>query len=268
MEASDETWDSGMACMRLGSGAPLVLLPGLSSDHRAPKGFDRKAQLGAMAPYAARREVWWVNRPAGLAAGTTIADLARAYATALRARFDVPVDVMGTSTGGSIALQLAADHPDVVRRLVLISSAHRLGPGRRVQRDAAAEVRAGRPRRAMAGLAAATAAHGWSRRLLWVAGWLLEPAMRGRGHDGHSYDDMLIVIDAEDRFDLSDRLADIRCPVLVVGGGRDGFYSPDLFAKTADGVANGRLALYPGVGHVGVMRIKQLPGDVLDFLDH
>ena len=37
---------------------------------------------------------------------------------------------------------------------------------------------------------------------------------------------------------------------------------------TADGVANGRLALYPGVGHVGVMRIKQLPGDVLDFLDH
>ena len=83
-----------------------------------------------------------------------------------------------------------------------------------------------------------------------------------------SIPDGLAILDAEDRFDLSDRLADIRCPVLVVGGDRDGFYSPDLFAKTADGVANGRLALYPGVGHVGVMRLKQLPGDVLDFLDH
>lgn len=262
MTASEGTWDPAMAWLRLGSGAPLVLLPGLSAHHRAPQGFDRKAQLGAMKPYAAHREVWSVNRPVGLLAGTTIADLARDYAEAIRERFDAPVDVMGTSTGGSIALQLAADHPDVVRRLVLVIAAHRLGPGRRVQRDAAAQVRAGRPRRAIAGLAAATAAHGWSRRLLWIAGWLLEPAM-GR----HGYDDMLVVADAEDGFDLTDRLGEIACPVLVVGGDRDGFYGADLFRETARGVPDGRLLLYRGVGHLGVMRSKRLPADVLNFLD-
>jgi pimeloyl-ACP methyl ester carboxylesterase len=250
-----------MAYLRLGAGAPLVQLPGLSAHHRAPQGFDRKGQLGAMAPYAAQHEVWSVNRPVGLPAGTTIADLARNYADAIRARFDAPVDVMGISTGGSIALQLAADHPDVVRRLVLVAAAHRLGPGRRVQRDAVALVRAGHPRRAMAGLAAATAARGWSRLLLWIAGWLFEPAM-GR----HGYDDMLVVADAEDDFDLTNRLGEITCPVLVVGGDRDGFYSPDLFEETAAGVPDGRLVLYPGVGHLGVMRSERLVGDVLDFL--
>ena len=40
------------------------------------------------------------------------------------------VDVVGTSTGGSIAQQLAADHPETVRRLALLSTACRLGTTR------------------------------------------------------------------------------------------------------------------------------------------
>lgn len=263
MTVSDGLWDPGMAYLRLGSGAPLVFLPGLTPNHLPPEGKSRKGQLESMARYSRNHEVWSVNRPAGLATGTTIGDLARAYSDAIRAHLDGPVDVVGTSTGGSIALQLAADHPGIVRRVVLVASAYRLGAGRRVQRDVAAAVRAGHPRRAFAELAATTAAHGWSHHLLWAAGWLLEPAA-GR----HGYDDMLTVIDAEDRFDLSDRLADIPCPVLVVGGDRDGFYSPGLFEETAEGVPDGQLLLYPGVGHLGVMRSERLAGDVLDFLDH
>jgi pimeloyl-ACP methyl ester carboxylesterase len=49
-----------------------------------------------------------------------------------------PIDVLGVSTGGSAALQLTADHPGVVRRLVLVSSACRLGPrARHTQRELA-----------------------------------------------------------------------------------------------------------------------------------
>ena len=201
---SDGLWAPGMAYLRLGSGTPLVSIPGLTPHHRPLTGASRKSHIASMARYSRNHEVWSVNRPMGLAPGTTIGDLARTYSTAIRAHFDAPVDLMGTSTGGSIALQLAADHPNVVRRLVVVASACRLGAGRHVQREAATAVRAGRPRRAFAELAATSAAHRWSRNLLWMAGWLLEPAA-GR----HGYTDMLTVIDAEDHFDLSDRLADI-----------------------------------------------------------
>ncbi|MEV4899445.1 LuxR C-terminal-related transcriptional regulator, partial [Nonomuraea sp. NPDC055795] len=35
--------------------------------------------------------------------------------------FGGPVDVLGMSSGGSLALQLAADHPEAVRRVVRVS---------------------------------------------------------------------------------------------------------------------------------------------------
>jgi pimeloyl-ACP methyl ester carboxylesterase len=62
--------------------------------------------------------------------------------------------------------------------------------------------------------------------------------------------DMVITIDAEDAFDVTDRLSEIRVPVLVVGGARDPFYSPELFEATANGIPGGRLHLEPGGGHV------------------
>ena len=48
-----------------------------------------------------------------------------------RSLFGWPVDVIGVSTGCSIVQHLAADHPDVVRRLVIHSSAYPLSPAAR-----------------------------------------------------------------------------------------------------------------------------------------
>jgi pimeloyl-ACP methyl ester carboxylesterase len=83
---------------------------------------------GTHATYAWDMQVWWVNRRTGLAAGVTMAELAADYAEGISRWFVGPIDVLGVSTGGSVALQLAADHPDVVCRLVLVSSACRLAP--------------------------------------------------------------------------------------------------------------------------------------------
>ena len=80
----------------------------------------------------------------------TMAEIAAEHADAIRA-LGGRVDVMGTSTGGSIAQQLAADHPDVVGRLFLLSTACRLGPeGKVLQRRVAARIRAGARRQATA----------------------------------------------------------------------------------------------------------------------
>ena len=216
-------------------------------------------------PFAAQRTVWWVNRRRGLDPHASMADIADDYADALRRTFDGPVDVIGISTGGSVALQLAADHPEVIRRLVVAASGSRLGArGRQEQLDLADRVRARKPRAAAAGAIGTTGANMLSRAVLTAAGWIMGSALFAVDEP----DDVLVTIEAEDQFDLTGRLGEIRVPVLVVGGTRDRAYdSGAAFTQTADGIPGARLILYQGKGHLGVLAGRQMPRDALAFLD-
>jgi pimeloyl-ACP methyl ester carboxylesterase len=61
--------------------------------------------------------------------------------------------------------------------------------------------------------------------------------------------DMLVTMEAEDVFDVTDHLHRITAPTLVIGGGKDVFYSRELFEQTAAGVKDGRAHVYPHWGH-------------------
>lgn len=253
----------GMPYLRVGSGEPLVFIPGLLPRNEAPVGMARTMYATELEPYAKSRRVWWINRRTGLAPDATMADIARDYAEALRRQFGRPVDVMGISTGGSIALQLAADHPDVVKRLVIVSAAYRLSrPGAEAQRRVAREVQAGRPRQASAEIMGLLGPGPRSRRVLRAMGWLI-----GRAMYGNATPDMIATINAEDAFDLRDRLHEIPAPTLVVGGEKDGFYSEKLFTETAALIPNGRLILYEGKGHMNASMAPGLVSEVLGFLE-
>lgn len=251
-----------MASLTAGSGPLLLFLPGLTPHHRQPTGSDKAFQLGQMRAFSGTRRVWWVQRRQGLRPGVSMGDLADDYAVLLRARGHGPVDVLGSSTGGSVALQLALDHPRVVRRLVLVSSACRLGPaGRAGQRQVLADLRSGRRRRAGATLMRLSGASTTTRGLFAGLGWLAPGLAAGEGDP-----DMLATIEAEDAFDVTDRLGDSEVPTLVVGGDRDGFYGEEVFRATADGLPRGQLALYRGKGHVGTQTTSRLARDVEAFL--
>ena len=186
------TWPGRMPFLAVGSGPPLVFLPGTTPNHEAPTGTDRRFQVRQVLPYAASRRVWWVNRRPGLHPDTTMADIAADYAQAMLRRFDEPVDVIGESTGGSVALQLAADHPAVVKRLVVVSAAYRLGEeGRDTMLRVADDVLDGRPRAASAEAMRMLGAGHRSQRLLAGLGWLIGPRFLA-----HATADMITTIRA------------------------------------------------------------------------
>lgn len=252
----------GMASLSLGSGQPLLLLPGLTPDHRPPQGSGRRFQLRQMRPLASGRQVWWVNRRLGLLPGTTMADIADDYATMLQEWQEAPIDVVGVSTGGSVALQLACDHSQLVRRLVLVASAARLGPGGRAgQREAIEALQRGDRRGAAAVLMGLSAAGPTTTRLLRGLGRALPGLVVGRDHS-----DLLATLVAEESFDLTERLASVATPTLVVGGSKDAFYGEAEFRETADGLPFGHLLLYEGAGHAATVASRRLGSEVNAFL--
>jgi pimeloyl-ACP methyl ester carboxylesterase len=245
----------------LGDGPPVVALAGLSPTTGVDGDGTVRGVLGPLVALSRSRRLVVFNRRASLPRGMTMAELAAEHADAIRAGFGGPVDVVGTSTGGSIAQQLAADHPDAVARLVLVSTACRLGPlGKTMQRRVAARIRAGAEAQACAVMAAALVPPRRGQLLAGLAGRLLGPRLI---HGGLA--DMATTIEAEDEFDLAG-LSPIRAPALILAGGDDRFYSPELFAETARLIPGSALDVIPGRGHITVMRDRRFREALTGFL--
>lgn len=220
---------------------------------------------GILAPLARGFTVYNVNRKVGLKPGATMAGIAADYAVALEAAFGGPVDVLGISTGGSVAQQFAVDHPRLVRRLVLAGAAHRLGPvAREAQRRSAEFAESGDYRRSLAAAAPTLTGSRAAQRLLGAAFWLMAPlAGMGKNWDPS---DMIATIRAEDAFDVADRLGEVRAPTLLIVGDRDRNFGMRLFERTAALIPDCRLVVYEGRGHGGTFTDRRFARDVLAFL--
>ena len=249
-----------MSYLALGAGQPLAYFRGFTTTHTNPTGMQRAFELQFMARLAAHSRVYAINRAPGLPAGITMAGVADQHADALRQEFGTPVDVLGVSSGGSVALQLAADHPDVVRRLVIASSGYRLGSAAaEAQMRYVAATAAGR--RGSHYLAPFKVRSRIGGRLAAGLMWLLDPLLRPADPA-----DMVAFARAEDRFDLKDRLAEITAPTLVIAGERDEIYPAEIIRGTAAGVRDGTLVVYPDTGHGGAITQRRFARDVTSFL--
>jgi len=215
-------------------------------------------------PYTARRRVHYLNRRPDLPPGISFAELAAEHAEAIRRSFDGPVDLLGLSTGGSIAQQIAADHPEVVRRLALLSTGYRFSDQTRAQmRRIAARIRAGAPRRAMALAAAELVPDGpWQLPAALTAAAISRPAL-----SVHDLADLATTIEAEDNFDLRACAAPIQAATLVISGGRDRFYPMTLIEQTTALIPSSRMVLEPEHGHMTVTGVPAVHEAILDHLD-
>ncbi len=226
MKPVEGSFRGGEPYLRVGAGRPLVYLIGFTTEHANPTGFARWLSLWTVRGLVdAGFTVYFTGRAPNLPSTTTFADLAASQAYGLEEHLGEPVDILGHSTGGSLVLQIIADHPEVVRRAVVASAAYKLGAtAKRAQMDLLRDLENdGRFR-------AEHLAEGFtqSRRMQR----LLSIPMRLAPHAKvRNPADPIAVLRAEDQFDVYDRLPGIRTETLVIGGARDYFYSPEMFTE-------------------------------------
>ena len=261
---------SGLPYNRFGHGARnLVIFQGLE--------FENKPLGGLMLPLFADMYMFLflnenytsyiVTRKPGLPDGYTMSDMSDDYARMIEEEFGGPVDVIGVSTGGSIAQHFAADHSELTRKLIIHSSAYKLSESARSGAMRIGQLASQRQwRKAYEAFISPMIRQ--RRDMQPVAGpliWLT--SLMGGSLFGAPEDpsDLVITIEAEDKHDFKERLTEIKAPTLVIAGEKDPFYSEALFRATAEGIPNARLILYKDMGHPAAG--EQIQEDVLRFLE-
>jgi pimeloyl-ACP methyl ester carboxylesterase len=169
-----------------------------------------------------------------------------------------PADLFGYSTGGEAALQLAIRHSDVVRKLVLASTAY--------------------------------ASDGWYPEVLTAMGGITPEVMAQSPYyepylsvapnpdDWPVFVDKMRVLLTEEPYDWADDVAAIEMPTLLIFGDSDSVrpeHIVELFRLLGGGVPGdvvplptAQLAILPGTAHSAVsFRIDWLAPTITKFLD-
>ena len=246
LEGVDRFVGHGLPAIRIGDGPrTLVSLPGLSLDDRHPSGQARTMALTGWEPLLDRYTIDRVGRRQ-YPIGTTFRQMADDVITAIEG-LRPPVDLMGASTGGIIALEIAAARPDLVRRLVLVITGSTVSP---VARDLAERVIAaanvGKWRRAYA-LMLPIGARNRREHLFYRAfGWLLGPGLIGVPRDPTL---LIAELQAWLRTDASPLVGQVTCPTLVLAGELDPVFPVDGAREFAAGFANSRLVVMRRTAH-------------------
>jgi pimeloyl-ACP methyl ester carboxylesterase len=178
-----------------------------------------------------------------------IETIARDFAEILRAEIG-PTTVMGISFGGFVAMRLAADHPDLVERLILMVSAHRFSNEGRNSIDRQLEC-------AWQGdFQGLMSEFGTVFRRPWL-NWLVQMRLRQERHklpekmnDPCTIVRGLAAVAAEDFSGDRERLARIRASTLIVGGTRDQFFDVTAFEETAEMIPSAELRLFDRETHM------------------
>lgn len=230
-----------------GSGPAVVLVPGLVTASRSMIPLAR-----ALARYGLR--AWILDLP-GFGYSDKprrtmgIADQAALVAEWLECIGAGPALLLGNSVGSQVAATVAAGHPDMVGRLVLLSPTAAPEVRQRLSRLASlpwpardhrqpARWRRGRWRVLLLRLLHGVLGEGASLRLLNVAEYGCASFIRAAG-----------ALRAAVREPIERALPCVGAPVLVIRGDHDHLSSAEWAGELARLARRGRLARLPGAGH-------------------
>ena len=241
-----------------GSGEPVLFLHGLGSStldwQRQIPAFAEKYRTIAMDVRGSARS----SKPAGPYSVKQFAADAKALLDELRA---APAHIIGLSMGGMIAFQMAVDSPDSVRTLTIVNS----GPEM--------ILRTSEQKAAIEGRYAIVRTQGMRAMAKLIATPLFpkpeQAALRQLFEDHVAANDpeaYLASLSAINGWSVTDRIATIRCPVLIVASDQD--YTPVEWKRLyAAQIPGARVAVLEDSRHAAPLdQPEALNRAVLDFL--
>lgn len=198
-------------------------------------------------------------------AGNTLSALLADITTIVR-ELGAPLQVVGVSYGGVLALQVAAQHPSLVSDLVLLASAHDFSAAGKLRLERQID------RAAQGDLVALVEGFAGVFRRPWF-NWLLRLRLRVRSARlAAGLNDPATIVRGlsailDPRLADTTQLARVTARTLVLGGSRDQFFGDGMFEATAAALPSASLVLFPGETHmVPVERARAVAAEVRAFL--
>ena len=258
--AKEFTIDTGTArtdCVSFGSGPDaLVMIQGLNL--RPVKGSGLPLAIAYKA-FAKDYKVYVFDRRDPLPEKVTVKDLSDDIAQNMKSLGIEKADIFGVSQGGMIAQYLALDHPELVRSMVLGVTLCRSNP------------------------TVESVIGGWvglAEKNDYKA--LVDDLMVKMYSDEYinRYARLFSIVQKTQKFvpaerfiklaqsctscDTYDRLTEIKCPVLVLGGMKDKIVTPQASEEIAEKLGC-EIYMYPGLGHSAYEEAKDFNARVLEF---
>ena len=257
------SFGNGIPFIRFGSGeGKLAFFPG-GPGNEMPSGLMLRMMISSFKPFVEDYTVYMMMRKSNLPNGYSTRDMSEDYASVMKDELGGPVDVIGTSYGGLIAQHFCADHPHLVRRLVLAMAAYRVSDAGKELDTLVAKLQS----QGKWGAAYATEISGMFRK--GVKKYLFRLLMRllflTKRKPPTYPADPLIEAEAETNHDTKERLPEIKVPTMIIGGDDDFFFPAELCRETVAGIPNAKLVLYEGLGHNASFD-KRFNKDILAFL--
>lgn len=237
--------DLSMDYFRFGQGEKtFVILPGLSVQSVMGAA---EAIAAEYAPLTEEYTVYVFDRRKELPAVYTVADMAEDTAAAMQALGLSHVYLFGASQGGMMGLQLALDHPQLIRKMVLGStSSHLLPQHYRILEKWVGLAKAGDRE----GLYLAFGEALYPPEVFaQVRETLLKAASTVTEEELARF---IVMAEGTRDFNVTERLPEIQCPVLAIGVFEDAVLDADAtmeIAEKLDFRPDFRLYMYIGHGH-------------------
>ena len=204
--------------------------------------------------------VWFFDRRAVVKDGLTNWDLAQDIYDAMNALHMDSADVFGVSQGGMIALALTLEYPDRVSKLVLGVTASRANET--IKKVVSKWINCARKQDHVT-------INQETFSLMYTEGYLkkykLLMPLWVRMIKPRNFERFAVLASAILEFDCYDRLHEIGCPVLVLGGAQDQITTGEASVEIAEKL-HCEIHMYPEYGHAAYEEAKDFNRRVYAFL--
>ena len=259
-------FSNGQPYAKMGNGNKILLIiEALSFEHKPPEGFLLKQFVKQSEPFVSDYTVYLVGRKPNLPDDYLFEKMSEDYALLFKEEFNKPLDMMGVSTGGQIAMHLAAGYPEYINKVVVVSAAFRISKeGEKIERKAAEFFEQEKYGKALATIMELIYDKGFKLGFYKTLMQLIGPSML---KNVKYPNDFQVEVRADREMNFKNRLKEIKVPTLIIAGEKDIAYSLEDIKATSEGIPNSRLLLYEDYGHDLIMtNYKEVAKKIIEFL--